>query len=320
MIKKIAWALVVLFFGFLAFQYFYGGRPDPAGSISDFQILAHRGLHVNWIKGAYDPITGCEALHIEKPTHDVIENTLASIGAAFDLGATIVEVDIRRTKDNRLVVFHDDRLDGRTNGTGAVRDWTLDSLKALDIGYGYTYDGGVHHPFRGQGVGQMVTLDEVLARFPDKHFLIDDKDGSETTTALLADLIETLPPEQQARMTYWGRDRTLALIQRRVPAVKKLLMNRGEGKRWLKSYLLGLGLRGFPTESRGLVIALRPEHTKYIWGWPHRFIHKVHEAGAQFYLFIDEKEDAKKYDDLPMDGVITDAIERVGPIFHHRVQ
>ena len=48
-------------------------------------------------------------------------------------------------------------------------------LKALDIGYGYTADGGTTFPFRGKGVGLMPTLDEVIARFPDKCFHINVK-------------------------------------------------------------------------------------------------------------------------------------------------
>jgi len=44
---------------------------------------------------------GCEARKIIKITHHYIENTVESIQAAFDHGATIVEIDIRPTKDNR---------------------------------------------------------------------------------------------------------------------------------------------------------------------------------------------------------------------------
>lgn len=112
--------------------------------------MAHRGVHFNWKKGTYNPRTGCEAIHIYKPAHGNIENTIESIGAAFSMGATIVEIDIRRTKDNHLVIFHDEELDCRTNGNGKVVDHTLEYLKTLDIGYGYTYDDGITISVQGQ--------------------------------------------------------------------------------------------------------------------------------------------------------------------------
>jgi glycerophosphoryl diester phosphodiesterase len=45
-----------------------------------------------------------------------------------------VEVDVRLSKDGQHVLFHDDRLDDKTNGTGRLRDRTLAELSALDAG------------------------------------------------------------------------------------------------------------------------------------------------------------------------------------------
>lgn len=189
---------------FIVVQLFYGGSPDMVPQKDTFDVIAHRGVHVNWEKGTYDRATGCEAQHIYQPSHDYIENTLASIQAAFDTGATIVEIDIRRTRDDQLVIFHDGMLDCRTNGEGEVSDHTLEYLRTLDIGYGYTYDGGQTYPFRGEGIGLMPTLTDVLREFPDRKFLIDHKDGSIETARLLVDAIKMLPPEQRAQLYYWG--------------------------------------------------------------------------------------------------------------------
>ena len=52
-------------------------------------------------------------------------------------------------------------------------------LQALDIGYGYTADGGKTFPFRGQGINLMPTLDEVLNHFPNRSFLIHIKSDDE---------------------------------------------------------------------------------------------------------------------------------------------
>lgn len=65
------------------------------------------------------------------------ENTLESFQAALDLGVDILETDVRVTRDDQLVLFHDSTLDRTTNGTGLVCEHTLEELKALDAGNGY---------------------------------------------------------------------------------------------------------------------------------------------------------------------------------------
>jgi hypothetical protein len=41
----------------------------------------------------------------------------------------------------------------------------------------------------------------------------------------------------------------------------------------------------------------------------------VHDAGAEFYLYIDSAEDAERYRDMPVDGIVTDYIEVIGPYY-----
>src|SRR4051794_39024390 len=48
------------------------------------------------------------------------ENTLEAFRATFELGGTGNELDIRRTKDGVLVVFHDDMLDRILEAYGDV--------------------------------------------------------------------------------------------------------------------------------------------------------------------------------------------------------
>jgi len=314
-IKKVALLCLLVCLLFICYQLFYGGRPGSVNNTGPCEILAHRGVHVNWRRGAYDRATGCEAQHIYKPRTRYIENTIASMDAAFAMGATIVEIDIRRTADDHLVVFHDYMLECRTNGSGYVRDKPLAYLKTLDIGFGYTHDQGKTFPFRGRGIGMMPTFQEVLRAFPDKRFLLDDKDGPLETTALLAEVIKTLPREKQELLYYWGRPDNYLLLKQEAPAVKRLFMTRREGKKCFLHYLVTLGLSGFPEESRGLVLVLRPKHTRYMWGWPYRFIRHIHNAGASFYLYLDTAEDAKKYAHLPLDGVVTDSVAQVAPYF-----
>jgi hypothetical protein len=59
------------------------------------------------------------------------------------------------------------------NGHGVTRRQSMAYLKTLDIGCGYTADGGKTYPFRGKGVGIMPTLNEVLIAFPGRQFVIN---------------------------------------------------------------------------------------------------------------------------------------------------
>ena len=62
------------------------------------------------------------------------ESTRAAIRAAVRAGAGAVELDVQMTRDGRLVVFHDDRLERTTNGAGTVRNTRYADLARLDAG------------------------------------------------------------------------------------------------------------------------------------------------------------------------------------------
>lgn len=57
------------------------------------------------------------------------ENTLRSFKKAIELGVDAVELDVRRTKDERIVVVHDANVDKTTNGEGLVNELTLEQIK-----------------------------------------------------------------------------------------------------------------------------------------------------------------------------------------------
>ena len=132
-------------------------------------LLAHRGIAQRFDEHGLTNNT-CTATRILPPTHDYLENTIRSMQAGFNAGADIVELDVHPTTDGQFAVFHDWTLDCRTDGHGVTREQTMASLKRLDIGYGYTADGGRTFPFRGKGVGLMPTLGEVLSAFPSSAF------------------------------------------------------------------------------------------------------------------------------------------------------
>ena len=63
------------------------------------------------------------------------ENTLSAFKAACDLrGLAGIELDIQLTKEGEIVVIHDETVDRTTDGSGNVRDFTLQDIQNLKIG------------------------------------------------------------------------------------------------------------------------------------------------------------------------------------------
>lgn len=60
------------------------------------------------------------------------ENTLLAFEKAMQIkGLTGIELDIQLTKDNQMVVIHDEKVNRTTNGCGNVRDFTLEEIRRL---------------------------------------------------------------------------------------------------------------------------------------------------------------------------------------------
>ena len=111
-----------------------------AGSLPFPLIIAHRG------DGANAP-----------------ENTIKAFRSAYELGADGIELDVRLTADDQLVVFHDWKLHRASNGKGLVNHATLEEMRALDVGSWFGPQ------FRGETA---PTLDEVFESLPP-GFLIN---------------------------------------------------------------------------------------------------------------------------------------------------
>jgi glycerophosphoryl diester phosphodiesterase len=62
------------------------------------------------------------------------EQTLAAFRQAIELRADMIEADVRRTRDGRLVMCHDASVDRTTDGAGPVAAFSFDELRRLDAG------------------------------------------------------------------------------------------------------------------------------------------------------------------------------------------
>jgi len=267
-------AAVVLLAGFVYLNNASWLAPAPQGKPT---VIAHRGVYQTFDRtdlGRDD----CTATRIFVPEHDYLENTLASMEAAFDYGADIVEIDIHPTVDGEIAVFHDWTIDCRTEGTGVTHKQTMEYLKTLDIGYGYTFDGGETFPFRGKGVGLMPTLEEVYRKFPGRDFLINIKSNNPEDADKLVAYLRQRKLETGPRLMAYGGERPIARLRELRPDA--FLFTRASLKRCAVRYFL-LGWSGYmPEDCRNGALMVPNTWQWAIWGWPNRFIQRVEKAGS----------------------------------------
>lgn len=64
------------------------------------------------------------------------ENTMEAFQKAMDLGAEGIELDVQLSKDQKVVVIHDERIDRTSNGSGYVKDYYYEELMAFDYSNG----------------------------------------------------------------------------------------------------------------------------------------------------------------------------------------
>ncbi|MFB9451230.1 glycerophosphodiester phosphodiesterase [Dactylosporangium vinaceum] len=244
-------------------------------------LLAHRGLAQTFDLQGVAADT-CTATRIHPPQVSFLENTVPSLQAAFAAGADAAEIDVQLTRDGRLAVFHDATLDCRTDGVGTVAEHTLDELRALDLGYGYTADGGASHPLRGKGVGLLPTVPEVFAALPGRELKLDLKHDTPAEGAAVAAFLQTLPPDRLAAVTVTGGDQAVAAVADRLPQVRT--SSKAIIKRCLLRYF-GEGWTGHvPSDCRHRELIVPIEYGKWLWGWPNRFVARMREADTRVVL------------------------------------
>ena len=140
---------------------------------SDFLFIGHRGY------AGHSP-----------------ENTLAGFRDADRVGLKMVELDVRLSRDRRLMVIHDDNLERVAGVSRRVRDLTCAELQALDVGAWFA------PAFSGQGV---PTLDQVFGQLPRRMWVnveikpdeYDPVDSPEGIEAQVLGLIRRLGARQR---------------------------------------------------------------------------------------------------------------------------
>ncbi|NEP62432.1 MAG: glycerophosphodiester phosphodiesterase [Symploca sp. SIO2G7] len=318
---KIVRRAVLVIFGAIVALYLSNASflARPIGSQP--VLVAHRGVAQDFDRTGLTNET-CTAARMLPTSHGYLENTIASMQAAFAYGADFVEFDIHPTTDGHFAVFHDWTVNCRTNGTGVTREHTLASLQSLDIGYGYTSNQGKTYPFRGKGIGLMPSLDQVLTTFPTRNLIINIKSNDPHEGERLAERLAQLSSDRQKQIMVYGGDRPVRIIQERLPLIQTLWIHRL--KQCLVQYA-ALGWMGYvPAVCERSMLMIPINYASWLWGWPNRFLQRMMAVNTTIFLldnyegkgFSQGLDDLERIQKLPNNysgGIWTDRIDLIGP-------
>ncbi|MFC7366789.1 glycerophosphodiester phosphodiesterase [Vreelandella zhaodongensis] len=136
--------------------------------LESFQVIAHRGA------SGHAP-----------------ESTMAAYELAHEWGVDYLELDIQITSDGELVAFHDDAIDRTSDGEGKINDYTLEELKALDIGTWFNEANADKADAAFEGA-QILTLDDLFERFGNETRYYIETKSPHLNPGLEEALVETL--------------------------------------------------------------------------------------------------------------------------------
>ena len=218
------------------------------------------------------------------------ENTLVAFQAAMAAGAQMIELDVMFSRDHKPVVIHDDTLERTTNGTGAVKDFTLEELKKLDAGSWFD------PRFADQ-------------RLPDLSEVLDLADGrTRINIEIKAQAYEPRHPPDAIE------SQVVAMVR------KKNLQDSILISSFEIDFLVQLAAMDDPpaiallshTPASKRIVDICAHLKLFSWHPDHRIVtrrqvHMMHAAGLRVFPYnVDTFADFKKMMDMGVEGVITD--------------
>lgn len=94
------------------------------------------------------------------------ENSIPAFKSCIDMGIDMIEIDVQRTKDGKLILMHDRTVDRCTNGKGKIEDMTYDEIQKLRLRPQHNASATRNH---------IPTLEEVLVLCKGKILINIDK-------------------------------------------------------------------------------------------------------------------------------------------------
>ena len=228
------------------------------------------------------------------------ENTIEAFRLAAESGSGGLELDVHLSSDGRIIVIHDDTVDRTTDGTGLVREMTLEQIRSLDAGYNFSPDGGSTYPYSGREI-RVPELREIFEEFPGVAVNIEIKENQPGAEKLVLQTIRDAG----------AQDRTLVASQKH-PVIRRFRRICG-GE--MPTAASGLEIRIFYLLSLlRLESLLRPAYTALQVPESHRgiqivtpnFVKAVHSRGVRLDVWtIDDPGDMNRLLDMGVDVIMT---------------
>lgn len=260
-------------------SYDLGGRFERLAAIGRPLVIAHRGA---------------------SGTHP--ENTLPAFLRAIELGADIIELDLRMTKDGHVVVIHDSSVDRVSNGQGLVAELTLAQIKALDAAYAFTLDGGKTFPFRGQGI-TVPTLEEVLLALPEQLLMLEVKVGSHRMIRQVIASLRRLKAIERVSIELFSIKTKMGQLMRRLEPNLTTGHTRSELVRFVAMAKIGFGWR---FRRRGFAIEMPPRRNRLAVSSKRTLRAAARRGIPMFVWTVNNEKDMRRFLDWGAAGLFTD--------------
>ncbi|EGC37841.1 hypothetical protein DICPUDRAFT_91533 [Dictyostelium purpureum] len=262
------------------------------------------------------------------------ENTILAFKTALDLGADVIETDVRSSSDGVLVVIHDNLVDRTTNGKGEVEKHTVAQLRDLDAGYNFSPDNSTTFPYRSKGI-KIPLAKELFESLPAETQLnIEIKENSLDVAQLLWNQIENSFEKTNRK------PRSVLISCRYCEPTQHI-------RKLAQQYQQKKGLPALPITTS----ACEQDATKFVilnqfflariyYTWypitnfecfqvptfsgpirldTHRFIDSAHYFGKQVHFWVvNFNDEIRNLLDLPIDGIISDRADRVVSVFKEK--
>ncbi len=207
------------------------------------------------------------------------ESTRAAIRAAVRARANGIELDVQMTRDGRLVVFHDDRLERTTNGRGRLTAMPYHRLQRLDAGA--WFGSG----FAGE---RILLLSQALRLIPRPVLVNLELKRTRTPQALIPRLLRVIRQARaEARLLISSFDARLLRLLRGARLARALITRRDADRSLDRAIRLGC-------------VSWHPHHTLVTAAR----VARAHEAGLRVHAWtVDQAAGARRLIRLGVDGL-----------------
>ena len=212
------------------------------------------------------------------------ENTMISFELAAAMKADGVETDVHFSKDGKIVLIHDAKLDRTTNAQGLVTDYTLSELQAFDAGI------KAGRQFKNTKIPTIDTLFELCYK-TGMLLNIEIKTNDPLMPAALDECCKKYKMTEQTIYSSFDHEQ-LARMQRINPSAFIAPLY---GFNMIKAWDYTANMNAQAVHPRDNQISLYEG-----------YVDKCHDLGIRVHPWtVDDPEQAKKLADLGCDALIT---------------